>query len=719
MKPSNISKIILKAFLALFYHVLLISLISSTYILDLFYRLHQNRTSQGPWLRIWLPSSTDPAPLFYPTLLPLLAAWSINSNNSQSILINFILSYCALPRMAIPFQSFYIHWLITLIPLLPFKVTRTIYRPIANFETSDTVPTSLLKEISLVFPLYCALTHTLGYLTTTSLLPTELHLLSISLINLLGVPKTPQSTILKALIWVGGLGVLTTCAHVSKWSVELARVPTWRFRGQKYSSQHSTLFNAIDDTLGGFISRRLFPKQMDSSDEDLTENEFRGFYTKSNTERGRQPGPKIISVNQKLTTLDDLDYGIHKSASSESKRLYGETTRPRRHTLPTQLTSLPDIPALTKTATDALSSVRVRSKLFLRLTRSQATVLKWLYAVYVYIMVLLLILIPVRLYVQYFALNGNEPVGWALGYLLGDNQAFRLRVIMANLDRWICLPPRGFNVEYGLALAEYVRFTLIGPANTRLLICAYCMVSIIVGLAAVINLSKYAEVDTRRKVFHGMMVAMFLPTIFVDPAFIALSFALILAIFLLLDLFRAAQLPPISKPLTYFLAPYVDGRDHKGPIVISHIFLLIGCAIPLWLSLAAIERTGSGLFQGWELEKRDISMITGVICVGMGDAAASLIGRRYGHRRWPWSGGKSLEGSAAFTLAVTVGLTAGRAWLLIGGWAGDHGDSWPITTGKALIAACGASLTEAVLTGGNDNVIVPVILWLLTRGLKI
>lgn len=42
-----------------------------------------------------------------------------------------------------------------------------------------------------------------------------------------------------------------------------------------------------------------------------------------------------------------------------------------------------------------------------------------------------------------------------------------------------------------------------------------------------------------------------------------------------------------------------------------------------------------------------------------------------------------------------------------------------IVGGKMTVAAAGASLTEAVLTGGNDNVIVPVILWLLVRGLGI
>jgi len=217
------------------------------------------------------------------------------------------------------------------------------------------------------------------------------------------------------------------------------------------------------------------------------------------------------------------------------------------------------------------------------------------------------------------------------------------------------------------------------------------------------------------------MVFMLLPTIFIDPCFVSLALTLVLAIFLLLDLIRASQLPPLSSPIARFLTPYVDGRDLRGPVVVSHIFLLVGCAIPVWLSLAGVERTGGeddGAWGGWDVGTRDVSMLAGVVCVGMGDAAASLIGRRYGRRKWPWAGGKSLEGSLAFAVAVTIGLVFGKIWLVIG-WSGlGTRDVWcaVVWMGKAALCAVGASLNEAVLTGGNDNVVVPVVLWVLVRG---
>ena len=364
------------------------------------------------------------------------------------------------------------------------------------------------------------------------------------------------------------------------------------------------------------------------------------------------------------------------------------------------------------------------------------------------------------------ALHGHDAVGWALGYMFGDLPAFRFQVVSHNLERWICLPERRASAEGDaqappLGWVAGLRHARFGEANTRLLMCLYCVTVIGIGLVVVVRLlSPFYEVDTRRKVFHFMMVAMFLPLTFVDPAFVALALAVVLALFLLLDLLRASQLPPLSKPLASFLAPYVDGRDLRGPVVVSHIFLLIGCAIPLWLSLGSLPRTsssnggvGGGMFAGWELPAREVAMVSGVVCVGLGDAAASLIGRRYGHRKWLWGGGKSLEGSLAFALAVFAGLAAAHGWLRLGGWSlpppppaplssaaytsdnaataaadaatpttmavGAAYEPWAATLTKTGACATMASLTEAVLTGGNDNVIVPVVLWTCVKGLGI
>lgn len=356
-----------------------------------------------------------------------------------------------------------------------------------------------------------------------------------------------------------------------------------------------------------------------------------------------------------------------------------------------------------------------------RLNFLHAQALKIVIAVYAYTAVALIILLPVRQFITTRALFGNEAVGWAVGYFIGDIPQVRMFVISNNLDWWIKLPTNKARVQLpdDAGWVETYRRQILGSANGRLMLAGYCVFVVSVGIVAVLQLNRVVEVDTRRKVFHGVMVAMLVPTIPIDPTFFALALMIVLAVFLMLDLFRASQLPPVSRPLTNFLAPYVDGRDYRGPVIVSHIFLLIGCAIPLWLSLSDVQRTGDGPWNGWEVSSRNLSMVSGVICVGMGDAAASLIGRRYGRTKWYWGGGKSIEGSAAFAFAVMIGLTASWLWLRLGGWVEFSMYELPVAMTKALAAGVGASIMESTLTAANDNVVVPIGLWLLVRGFRI
>ncbi|MCJ1375319.1 hypothetical protein MMC20_006554 [Loxospora ochrophaea] len=682
--------------------------------------------------RYRVPAAFDPAPLLYPVALPVLVALSLAPESPRFLVSNLVLSISTIPEQMIPlFDGLYgaVPWFLSLTPLLVLVgLDHHLEQKTIVHSRSTSASDGLTHElIVLLYPLHRALVPSLGFLTTTSLLPAELQLLSVAIINLLLFSSSPQAVILKGILWIGGLSLFISCKHSLKWAVAVARIPSWRFRRSKNTSlQGITVLHAVDDCLGGRLGRfNVFGVAHLSSDSDDSQDiRVRKLRSKIRPKlktaiQEEADSPSIMNKTVPTSAIDDKLLSIEHEINAVSSLTPLQTRPQRRHTLPSYIGTAPkDVQQSASRISNRLQSLLIGPRSFVSLTSAQATVLRWIYACYTYAVVLGVIAIMIRMYVGHYALEGREPIGWALGYILGDLQAFRIWVVKQNLEKWICLPGREIDSDFAEGFADNIRRQLVGNANTRILISLYCLSIIIIGLAVVFRLSAIVEVDTRRKVFHGMMVAMFLPATFVDPPFAALALALVLAIFLLLDLFRASQLPPLSKPLTYFLAPYVDGRDHRGPVIVSHIFLLIGCAIPLWLSLAAVERRGKAPWGGWDVATRDLSMISGVVCVGLGDAAASLVGRRYGRRRWPWSGGKSLEGSLAFTAAVVGGLLAARFWLKAGGWAGATGDGWSTTLGKAVIAGCGASFTEAVLTGGNDNVIVPIILWLLVRGLK-
>lgn len=76
----------------------------------------------------------------------------------------------------------------------------------------------------------------------------------------------------------------------------------------------------------------------------------------------------------------------------------------------------------------------------MKLSQTEATVRKWLYAGYVYVILLAIIFFGVRTYIGHFALRDEDPLGWAVGYAFGNLPWVRFRLVYANLERWACLP---------------------------------------------------------------------------------------------------------------------------------------------------------------------------------------------------------------------------------------------------------------------------------------
>jgi dolichol kinase len=714
----------------------IVALLIAVYPLRIVIFSPSDDTSRPRWRRFRVPASFDPASILYPTFVPALIALTLLPQYPALLLPNLILGLASLPPRLFPPLSRLkdintLHWIVSITPLIFSENTELPSRafPPTPYKLKASQPPFLQPELlTLLYPLHQALLQPLHYLTTTSLLAPEKHLLSAGLINLLVFATSPQTAILRALLWVGGVWLLVLCTHVTRWNVALARVPRWRFRRTAAKSGRSP---HTKQDLTSRITKWLSPftrYQDDDSDADVP-----------------VPVQRIRSQPRKTPKLDinniatDQEFQEPKSAVEPSPPTHRDSvvdandfSRKRRHTIagmdaPTSL--LGDTPS----AAAQRRPRRIRDW-HLNLTPEGAFMYKWAYAIYIITTIAFVILVPVRQTISDAALNSAEPVIWAFEYLFSDIPSF-FKACSSRVDRIAYKDEILQNLSFHGSSVPGVR-AAVGAANTRLLIVAYWAAVLCIGLIAVLRLTPFIEVDTRRKVFHAVMVTMLLPSIFVDPCFCSLALGIVLAIFLILEIIRAGQVPPLGSSISRFVAPYVDGRDLRGPMVVSHVFLLIGCAIPLWLSLSGIGRTESGKWPGWETENqvREVAMVAGVICVGMGDAAASLVGRRFGRCKWPWIGGKSLEGSAAFAIAVTVGLLFAKSWVRFGGWEevyasssttdsngllGNSVGGWGIEVAKMFVCGCGASFMEAVLTGANDNVVVPVALWLLVKSMGV
>lgn len=141
------------------------------------------------------------------------------------------------------------------------------------------------------------------------------------------------------------------------------------------------------------------------------------------------------------------------------------------------------------------------------------------------------------------------------------------------------------------------------------------------------NRSKQSNTRTR-KIFHILIVMVFVPGLIYQCAFIYVASGIALALLIVLETIRIIELPPIYTILDHSVKCFIDEKD-AGYVALTPIYLLVGCSIPLWLHPCPCDLTDSA---GFEL----LPLMAGVISVGIGDTAASIVGSKFGKTKW-WS----------------------------------------------------------------------------------
>lgn len=154
------------------------------------------------------------------------------------------------------------------------------------------------------------------------------------------------------------------------------------------------------------------------------------------------------------------------------------------------------------------------------------------------------------------------------------------------------------------------------------------------------------------------------------------------------ELTRFFALYPLGAPLHIFLSRFLDSKDQSGPVILPPFYLLQGCALPLWLEArpSALARTNSAL------------------ALGVADAAASVVGRKFGSMRWPQSR-KTVEGTLAFIASLTL------SGVMVQTLCPSDGSGFRLPTWLLTCTALG--LLEGV-SDQNDNLTLPIYSFVLT-----
>ncbi|KAK8319845.1 hypothetical protein V6Z12_A13G271300 [Gossypium hirsutum] len=139
------------------------------------------------------------------------------------------------------------------------------------------------------------------------------------------------------------------------------------------------------------------------------------------------------------------------------------------------------------------------------------------------------------------------------------------------------------------------------------------------------NISKNSKIERilLRKYYHLLAVSMFLPALIYQPKFLDLAFGAALAVFLVLEIIRVWRIWPLGQLVHQFMSAFTDHRD-SDILIVSHFSLLLGCALPIWMS--------SGF------NDRPLIPFAGILSLGIGDTMASMVGHKYGVLRWSKTG---------------------------------------------------------------------------------
>ncbi|CAI9268446.1 unnamed protein product [Lactuca saligna] len=261
-------------------------------------------------------------------------------------------------------------------------------------------------------------------------------------------------------------------------------------------------------------------------------------------------------------------------------------------------------------------------------------------------------------------------------------------ILLAIVPLWMQFV-QDFHVHPFLWVLKFV----FSEPHKRLSLCVYWVAVICASVLRFYNISKNSKIERilLRKYYHLVAVLMFVPAVIFQPLFLNLAFGAALGVFLVLEIIRVWRIWPLGPLVHKFMNAFTDHRD-SDLLIVSHFSLLLGCALPIWMS--------SGF------NDRPLAPFAGILSLGIGDTMASMVGYKYGVLRWSKTGKKTVEGTAAGITSVLAACSALLPLLTATGHMFTQ--HWL----SLLMAVMVSGLLEAY-TAQLDNAFIPLIFYSL------
>lgn len=222
----------------------------------------------------------------------------------------------------------------------------------------------------------------------------------------------------------------------------------------------------------------------------------------------------------------------------------------------------------------------------------------------------------------------------------------------------------------------------------HVLLVGYCGIVCVIFVVISIfwkGLSKFPQI-IQRKFFHLMALLVFVPPVMLDYEFLKLCVSGAIFVFLVIESLRIVRFPFVASIIENYVSSYIDERD-SAELILTHLFLLLGLGLPVLL-------TGSDTHGYLSVH------ICGISVLAIGDAAASIVGVKFGKHKWPGSK-KSYEGTAGAFLGTWLCMLVIEQFR-------EVNLSWKNFIATAIPAIVGA-LDEAFTTQ-IDNLTLPFVM---------
>lgn len=192
-----------------------------------------------------------------------------------------------------------------------------------------------------------------------------------------------------------------------------------------------------------------------------------------------------------------------------------------------------------------------------------------------------------------------------------------------------------------------------------------------------------------RKIFHLAISVVFISGYNQDIDFMRFAVGGVFIVMFILEVIRACQLQPIARQLET-VCQALRGKWDNRYLTVSHMYLLIGTFLPLWLLPNANP------------SKQKLALSCGLLSVAVGDTAAAIIGTFLGRTKLRERTGKTAEGLLGnFIVMILFKLI----WI---GYAGF------IEEFSFILTALFTSIAEGV-TNTCDNLILPLVMTFLIQ----